>query len=94
MSRAKTKTPMSQAHVMNKYSSTSEGFGFFPIDVAVFVANAKHRTYGWPFPLKTHRLVPRPAIGKDFIFFYSKNTETDSKMAENFKTDSKMVEKI
>lgn len=35
---AKTNTPLSHAKVMNTYSSSFSGFGFFPILVAVLVA--------------------------------------------------------
>lgn len=42
---AKTKTPMSPLQVMKTRSSSVWGFGFFPIDVADFVAKYKHLTY-------------------------------------------------
>lgn len=87
ISRAKIKTPINHAAVMNSNSPSLSGFGFFPIDVAVFVANAKHRTYGCPFPLKTHRSVPKPESefeyhheipieNTDFSFQYRLYTQT------------------
>lgn len=45
MSNANTKTPINHAAVININSPSLSGFGFLPIDVAVFVANAKQRTY-------------------------------------------------
>lgn len=62
ISSANTKTPISQAAVMNINSPIVSGFGFFPIDVAVFVAKAKLRTYGCPLPLNTQRSDPRPRM--------------------------------
>lgn len=64
INNAKMNTPVSQATVMNSNSPSLSGFGFLPIDVAVFVANAKHRTYGCPLPLNTHRSLPRPVFMK------------------------------
>lgn len=65
--RANMKTPISQATVMKSSSPSLSGFGFLPIDVAVFVANAKHRTYGWPLPLNTQRSLPKPLIQMKII---------------------------
>lgn len=42
---ANTKTPISQLAVMNKYSASFSGCGFFPMEVAVFVAKKKQRMY-------------------------------------------------
>lgn len=61
INNAKMNTPISQATVINSSSPSLSGFGFLPIDVAVFVANAKHRTYGCPLPLNTQRSLPKPA---------------------------------
>lgn len=44
INKANMKTPISQETIINNSSPTVSGLGFLPIDVAIFVANAKHLT--------------------------------------------------